>query len=590
MNSMDNLNTLYEAYDTCEDTMMILDAYDEYTFDYIDNYMIQHESIFSKTKNFTKSHGGFLGTLKYIGNYALDFLRKLWKTFTGYAGKFISKLINFVKRNRDKNDNLPSKVYSYQISFDNKSLRSTIDKVSSKSFLHNRFFSAIGTIAKNIKKFATEQIDSLVRFISDIFKRFRSNTESVLIYKSEYFTNEAGRSFTLNDIRLDDNDFASIYSRTDRIDVNNRMLHQLDDMHYKIILESENVVKAYNCFIAKKYTEYNNRANEIRIEKDKFNAWLRKNALPEDIYVGKDGKKYLKPALEKFRDAYQKLYETLYPDRTEYGNSVLGIVAEINDKPTRSLQDKLVGDIVDNQNIFFPDLNIDEDVRTEQIKTEIQLRLNYNVNMRKILSNIIKLNYAFFKLSEAEANVISTSIIEETKNSSAIHKALDLVKGATKQFIEYPGKLNFNKIGAGIVYYSTELFDLKLPERDASSVLPMAMRYDYVISSHGKSNSVERWKMCSVNIEGLITDDVNKAVYQIIKKIDTDRKVNHTGNKPVKIFIDVCNETFFGEFAIDDSIKELVKKKNILLVFPNSSLDSPENFDVATRMHDIGYK
>lgn len=590
MNITDNLSILYEAYDTCEDTMMILDAYDEHTFDYIDNYMVQHESIFSKAKDYVQRHGGFLSTLKHLGNQALEFLRTMWKTFTGAVGKFIGKIINFTKGNKDKNDNLPQKVLSYQISFDARSFKDKIDRVSSKSFLNNKFFTALGNIARSIKKFATDQIDNLMRFISNIFKRFKSNTESVLIYRSEQFMNEAGKAYPLKDIIMGKNDeIRSIYSRTDRIDVNNRMLNKLDDVHYKIILESQNVVKAYNCFLIKKYQEYDKYNNYIISGMRELDEYLKKNALKSDIYSDDDGKVHLKPGLEKFRAAFQKIYETVLPDRTEYGNAILGITDELTGNPDVSLQDKMVDDITTRQNVFYSDYSMDDDYRSKQIRDEIKLRLNYNVHMRKILSNVVKLNYAFFKLSEAEAEIISEAIKDQTNDSGAIHKALDLIKGQTKRFIEYPGKMNFRKIGAGIIYYSTERFDLRHPERDASSLFPLAMRYDYILTSHGVFDVSDKWRIVPVNIEGVVVDDVNDAIYEIVKQIDKDRQISHN-NKPVKIFIDACNETMMGDYALQDSILKLVKKKNILLVYPRNPLDSPENTDVATRMYDVGYK
>lgn len=624
---MDNLSILYEAYDTCEDTMMILDAYDEHTFDYIDNYMVQHESIFSKAKDYVQRHGGFLSTLKHLGNQALEFLRTMWKTFTGAVGKFIGKLISFVKSDKTINESNSAEVYGYTIKFATDHFVAT-SLTSNISTIKSSFIGTISGIVKYIKEFAGRQIDKLVGFISSIFKRKtgsspNTNTPSnpatpktpskptvvkiepiiddknkpAEIDKKKFHKIERkktmdgnhGRAILMKGIdpKIKNRGFGGVNSvlGSDPIDQNNKMMYAMDDAYYRAILEADDVVKAYNDFINGKFDKYADYASRMDEKMNEVSQYIYDNLnWDTDTYTDERGKTYLKGGLEKFKAAYEKLIDDIFPYRGEIGNSLLGFVDIIN----RYGKDFAKEKIIKFGGIFMGnEYDEDEKEQEENIKRHLKMRLNYNKHTRDILSNIIKMNKDFFQLSEIQANLLAKQIKDSsTTDMSAIKQAMGLITKMTDKFIEYPGKLNFRSIGAGVVYYNTTNTQMQHAGRDAAALFPMAMRYDYVVNTHGITYTdvpdmadIDEWPIMEVNIEGKKVEDADDLVYQLCTVVDRERRLIHKEIKPVKILLAICNTTTRGKYALRSDTIRLVEKKNIILVFSQFILSSLDTSD-----------
>ena len=624
---MDNLSILYEAYDTCEDTMMILDAYDEHTFDYIDTYMIQHESIFSKAKDYVQRHGGFLSTLKYLGNQALEFLRTMWKTFTGAVGKFIGKLISFVKSDKTINESNSAEVYGYTIKFAADHFVAT-SLTSNISTIKSSFIGTISGIVKYIKEFAGRQIDKLVGFISSIFKRktgsspntntpsnsvtTKTSSKSTVvkiepiiddknkpaeidkkkfhkIERKKTMDGNHGRAIVMKGIdpKIKNRGFGGVNSvlGSDPIDQNNKMMYAMDDVYYRAILEADDVVKAYNDFINGEFDKYADYASRMTEKMKEVSQYIYDNLnWDTDTYTDEKGDTYLKGGLEKFKAAYEKLIDDIFPYRGEIGNSLLGYVDMINGYGKDFAKEKIIkfgGIFMGNEN------DEDEKEQEENIKRHLKMRLNYNKHTRDILSNIIKMNKDFFQLSEIQANLLAKQIKDSsTTDMSAIKQAMSLITKMTDKFIEYPGKLNFRSIGAGVVYYNTTNTQMQHSGRDAAALFPMAMRYDYVVNTHGITYTdvpdmadVDEWPIMEVNIEGKRVEDADDLVYQLCTVVDRERRLIHKEIKPVKILLAICNTTTRGKYALRSDTIRLVEKKNIILVFSQFILSSLDTSD-----------
>lgn len=521
-----------------------------------DEFPYTEDGIMTKLVNKVKNSS----IVKYIQK-GIHFLSEIWKKAIGivknFAGKITSKF-SF------KSDSKHKITYAY--------LRLQGSKVSinkqkiSLAQLVSAFVGSIKSIVSSIGEFASRQVKALSSILSRIKNKVFGEAGRVVHYpgklKADMIDQVSGEYFNTQDM-----------VGKDIIDSENKIMTRMDDVYYKMILASDDIVKAYNSFLACKMGEYRKYIESCMSKHQKYLEDITKilSQLSEEEQQGfgtfglasVNNHAVAKQIENVSRDLFDAIADDTIGNFVGGLNEILSKMAQLEVAGVKKSNDELVKEAIEIDAMYEP--KTEDEVK--KLRMQIQLRLNYNMHMRRIFAKMIKINRCFFELSKTEALTLAKQVTN-TSSQTAHRKALELIRKFGKKFIEKPGKLNFRPVGGGIVYYNHQDFGMKTVGEDPSKIAPLAMRYKYIMLTHGMYSSDGSWRCSPIEIEGKVFDDTNLAMLELIKVATKDRSILHLGNKPITVFIGTCNTTHKDKkenFGISKEVNEEAKKNNILV-------------------------
>lgn len=561
-----------------------MEPYDEGVTDFIkDKFDIARDSI--------KKDGVWKSIIK-LKDYLVRYVSKMWNTFTTGLKRYAGRIQTFVKNQYDKfkgKDTTTSlTVPFYQLSFNKDGgFKSTAERIKT-FFLNNKFVQSIVGIVTGVVGFITGEIRKLINLAKSMVKGNYTQADPTL--------GKHGRvQFTPGSVKVNigPDDFwnAKIIDLStigkDAIDTDNKFLNVMDDAYYEAILASNDIAKAYNDFISLKFDKYIERGRKVVDGREKFMKNITdapfKYLFSKITHIGR----------KKYEEAYNELADAIYQeeDIENFGNAG-DLFASILASKERSKS--LFGGSYTKEDIIrmaIHDGYIWNSDDPQVIRECVQLRLNYNIKMRKIMAKAVKINSAFFKLSQAQAEILEKEIMD-SKDGMGHKKFLRLIDSMAEKFIEKPGKMNFRKIGGGVVYYNKSDELTSTVSRKPSSIIPLSMRYDYIIITHGIDFIVKRktWNCLPINIEGNTFINVNHAIQYTISIANQEREtVLHRGNKPIKIYVLICNTTHYEKEAITDETKRMAKEGNCIVVAGTHNILAFQGDEKAIKKANLGW-
>lgn len=589
--SMDLLDsTSYELslLEDMSDFSEFMEPYDEGVTDFI-------KGKFDVARDSIKKDGIWKSIIK-LKDYLVKYVSNMWGSFTEGLKKYAGKIQKFVKTQYDKfkgKDTTTSlTVPFYQMTFDkNTGFTSKSERVKS-FFLNNKFVQGIIGVVTGVVGFISTEIKNLVKVAKGIVG---INTEATYTQADPSLGKHGRVLFTPGSVKVNVGgndlftskiiDFSTIGK--DAIDTDNKYLNSMDDVYYEAMLASEDIVKAYNDFVSLKFDKYVERGRKVLESREKFTKIVSskplKYLLAKVTHIGR----------KKYENAYNELAESVYnkEDLEDFGTvgDMLALLLASAEKSTDILGRPLTKESIIKAVMYDGYIWKSDDPQI--IRECVQLRLNYNIKMRKMMSRIVKINSAFFKLSQAQAEILEKEIMD-SKDGMGHKKFLRLVDSMAEKFIEKPGKMNFRKIGGGVVYYNKSDELTSTVARKPSSIIPLSMRYDYIIVTHGIDFIKKRktWNCLPINIEGNTFINVNHAIQYTISIANQEREtVLHRGNKPIKIYVLICNTTHYEKEAITDETQRMAKEGNCIVVAGTHNVLAFQSDDKAIKKSNLGW-
>lgn len=500
---------------------------------------------------------------KYAGKF-ISFIKSMWKKFVTNIRSIVRKL-----KSTDNEDSAYNNSYIYtaeiQIVDDKFSM---IDKKISLYKMKFSFIESIYNIILGIRNFVSNQIHSILSTIKSRFLEYG---------RIEYFK---GRS-TASSMQFAGDDAINADEKS--------LITNLRDMKYKLILNSKDKLKAYNDFLcgeiesaikeSERYKQQDAKMHkDLSYIQDKINAIIDKN-IRDNNWTNENIKKYIADQINSIVAYHMKTsrFDTDFGSSLQYLVNIVKIIKEnlikSGIKPTTQ---QILFQALDDGVLWY---NADPST----IEKVIKLRINYNLRTKSIISNIIRKNYEFFKLSELEAQIMSKSLIGTTSGTN-YRRILGLLMKFEKSFITAEGNIDFSPIGAGIVYTSSNE-EFRKDFYGAHQAFSVAARYNYSIISHGLSISGNRWLMQPIIIDGKEIDDVETAINLIIDKIEQrlDRITNTGKLKPFSIGVFVCN---VNNNILSYELEKRIRERNILVTMSDSNLFAIHKIPITKLMQD----
>lgn len=505
-----------------------------------------------------------LGTVKKYASKFISFIKSMWKKFISNIRSIVRKLKSVDNEDLAYNN---SYIYTSEIQIVDDKF-TMVDKKISLYKMKFSFVESVYNIILGIRNFVSNQIHSILSTIKSRFLEYG---------RVEYFkgrTVASGMQFVGDDaINADEKS----------------LITNLRDMKYKLILDSKDKLKAYNEFLCgeiesaiKESERYKQQDAKMRKElllvQDKINATIDRN-IRDNGWTDENIKKYVADQINSIVAYHMKTSRF----DTEFGSSLQYLVNTV-----KIIREDLIKSGIKPtiQQILFQALDdgvLWYSVDPSTIEKVIKLRINYNLRTKSIISNIIRKNYEFFKLSELEAQIISKSLIRTTSGTN-YRRVLGMLMKFEKSFITAEGNIDFSPIGAGIVYTSSNE-EFRKDFYGAHQAFSVAARYNYSIISHGLSISGNKWLMQPIIIDGKEIDDVEAAINLIIDKIEQrpDRYTNTSKLKPFSIGVFVCN---VNNNELSYELEKRIKDRNILVTMSDSNLFAIHKAPITKLMQD----
>lgn len=258
-----------------------------------------------------------------------------------------------------------------------------------------------------------------------------------------------------------DDDTASLSTNDAYNSIIQREIEQYDKRTDQLLLASESIVQAYNEYISAKFDKAIERVK-------KYNEYISSAAGSNDSNGVKhmaDGS--LANAIDTTAATFEQIDQMLQ-DNPEYNK----------DEFRRTI---IEGTFYTSNN---PDL----------LKRQIQLRMNYNSNIVKMMQKMLQTNYQILGFSKDEALLLSqkmSSAASKTEDTTdEARTSIKTLKAAVlknkDKFDKGNGVIDMRSIGAGVIFGTKEetgLDDFVSIDR----MLQTSLRWDCIIFGHGSS-------------------------------------------------------------------------------------------------------
>ena len=528
---------------------------EEYNIDYKTNDIrpleyLYEDSIFSKIKNF----------IKMIFQKAIQFLIKIWKWIVNIVKTIWNKIKNFINKLRGKKEPSKKKVETKFISLE--AARFTEKSCSTQSEIAANYKLVIEKISSRINRISKENISYMKKFESLTEKQVITENfdlvEEKIVYNdtpvrlSNYgedidneFINKLNKNYlTSARIFSDDKDFIFGYNDYDmskdmavpdtdgsliKVDPVIQGKYKIDHLalHYpeivstekmNLIKESNDIIKAYNDYVSGEIFRIYNDVSSV-----------------DHMAMYKDGKMNILYMSIKYN--YDMLIQA--------GASTEDCIKYIKGS-------------------YFPKFDGSREERENKIKQWIQLKINFNKNLTKILQSALITNHKLFNLSLQEAAEISLTQIEKGDYSS-INK---IIKEKRYEYIKFhPGGvvIDLRKIGLGCCLFSSEIWYSDKTVKNnfiddeynlTKYAFNLLSKYDVTVMTHGlPSDDKNHWHCQSV-----VTPS-GAGPYEWVEDL-LDRLVIDEGFKKINVLI--CN---VNKIKLPDYLKR--RYKNALIRMSN---------------------
>lgn len=509
-------------------------------------------------------------TIKRYINKFIVFIKKMWKQFVKKLqtafGNFFGASANEVK---DSSNTIVPVAY--------------IDMIHSKLILKQEKLSGrylkkfLMSIIRNFASMVKITINNQIEYISSyVYNLTHSKNEAGRIEKFPGYTSLLNINFIGDDaIQSDEKSLVTF----------------LRDQQYQMILDSKDVVKAYNDFLQGEVDACIYQLDRRKMSREKYDRKMQaiitkaKKEYSNLYNTSTTEQEYI---FEKIKDISVHHYYTEYFN-TEFGASLSNMLESIellrksyeSEGKLPPTNKQILDELVNGRMLWYSD-------NPEIIKQKLKLRINYNVNMRNMLSNIIRRNFELFQLSLLESQILSNSV-KDASSGTSYRKVLDNIMKLANRFVTASGTIDFSSIGAGIVYVaSNSTTDFIQYDYAPQIALGLAMKYNYTIITHAYSNQ-NFWRIFPVRINGRMYNNLDSAINAIIDIIEKrpDRYTNTHKLRSFTIAAVVCNE---DGFELEPSTRRRIKERNIMVVMADNTLSTTQKSTISTYLTRTGYK
>lgn len=316
--------------------------------------------------------------------------------------------------------------------------------------------------------------------------------------------------------------------------VDSQLQHRLEEYDLereKLILESDDIVKAYSDFIDMKFEE---------IAKDS-----KKNLSSGD-------KKWLNGLADNMVLSIEKTLSLEVPDSNGKHVKVSSILTANDIKKA------------------LKEVYIDEKLTTpEAVRAIILARQKYCEATVKLLQKMISLNYDILGIDKAEAEAISSGLENPKTMGYNVSKIKELVSRNEDKFVK-GNKVDLRPLGGGVAYFSSEKEGLEGWEGILSTkyLLQTLLYKDMVFASHGVSVDSDTVDAAQLSLDVVYKFTKTDEYKEFEKKMDS-LGGKHLIKTSYSTLISDCNIRQIGAKSLfNDSIFKGVKDK-----FFNSHID-----------------
>ena len=266
-----------------------------------------------------------------------------------------------------------------------------------------------------------------------------------------------------------------------------KQLESYDKQMDEAVLQSENIVAAYNAMNEARFDEAIKKVQEIDKIESEEDAKSAYTGLCRTIANG----------LKTMAAIYDGIREVDNINESELKKSLMSGLFYESDDPNK-------------------------------IRKMLQLRINYNNNMINLFKAMLQSNYRMLGFSKDEALLLSQQIVSD--NQEERQKSIKTIKEALlankKKFDRGNGIIDMRDIGAGVIFGTekeTGLDEFVSIDR----MLQLSMKYDAIVFGHGSSVKADTSKEFQSALQKVdkMRQDVKKIEKEneaLWKKIDED--------------------------------------------------------------------
>ena len=382
---------------------------------------------------------------------AIKLIVWIWKKLVEIVRTMITNFVKFVKKILGIKEKKPQTKIKYgAIIFESANVKEI--NTDSREDIINNFKQAISSISNEIRNASQKNINFMKQFESrtnseiarDQLKESYDILTEKVIYDKTNSDKIVGYSYKGNQItklnKEDDDAVLDGKSRADHMAIRN--LNFINEEKLKLLKESQDIVNDYEMYKTYQFTELIKKYSN-KVDTDK---------MPIQLSV-----------LDTIISIYNALVNEGYTE-----SSVIAFL----------------------KNEYFPSFE-NSDNKERDIKRWVNLKLNYNKNIKDILNKMLRANYKLFNITMEELDLLTKDV-----DSGDFSKFKKLLDENIDKFIKVSGQVyDFREIGLGCICFSKKMvtvddqnhmaFIKNILGEDVHVLFSWISKYDVVLMAHG---------------------------------------------------------------------------------------------------------